>query len=125
MHSPCGFTSIITVDLITSMAAPGLTLRDQYSYQAKPALPPIWVATWIARVLVVTAPERLFGSRPGENKPWLVRPACAWPAVPASPLPGAFTPPPRSPTANDHEVLNGFGRRPASCPAMLPAATAG
>src|SRR6266487_301839 len=36
-----------------------------------------------------------------------------------------FTPPPRSPTANDHEVLNGFGRRPASCPAMLPAVTAG
>jgi hypothetical protein len=28
-------------------------------------------------------------------------------------------------TANDHEVLNGFGRRPASCPAMLPAVTAG
>ena len=24
-----------------------------------------------------------------------------------------------------HEVLNGFGRRPASCPAMLPAVTAG
>ena len=84
--------------------------------------PPIWAATWIARVLVVTAPERLFGSRPGENKP---RPACAWPAMPASPLPGAFTPPPRSPTANNHEVLNGFGRRPASCPAMLPAVTAG
>src|SRR6266568_7517816 len=37
----------------------------------------------------------------------------------------AFTPPPRSPTANDHEVLNGFGRRPASCPAMLPAVTVG
>ena len=34
--------------------------------------PPIWAATWIARVLVVTAPERLFGSRPGANKPWLV-----------------------------------------------------
>jgi len=33
---------------------------------------PIWAATWIARVTVVTAPERLFGSRPGENKPWLV-----------------------------------------------------
>ena len=30
--------------------------------------PPIWAATWIARVLVVTAPERLFGSRPGENQ---------------------------------------------------------
>src|SRR5712691_917651 len=30
-----------------------------------------------------------------------------WPAVPASPLPCAFTPPPRSPTANDHEVLHG------------------
>jgi transposase len=29
-------------------------------------------ATWIARVTVVTAPERLFGSRPGANKPWLV-----------------------------------------------------
>jgi len=27
--------------------------------------------------------------------------------------------------ANDHEVLNGFGRRPASCPAMLPAVTVG
>ena len=27
--------------------------------------PPIWAATWIARVTVVTAPERLFGSRPG------------------------------------------------------------
>jgi hypothetical protein len=35
-----------------------------------------------------------------------------------SPLPG-------SPAANDHEVLNGLGRRPASCPAMLPAVTAG
>src|SRR5258708_13943545 len=35
--------------------------------------------------------------------------------MPASPLPCAFTPPPRSQTANDHEVLNGFGRRPASC----------
>jgi len=32
-----------------------------------------------------------------------------------------FTPPPRSPTANDHEVLNGFGRRPA----VLPTVTAG
>ena len=32
----------------------------------------IWAATWIARVTVVTAPERLFGSRPGGNKPWLV-----------------------------------------------------
>ena len=31
-----------------------------------------WAATWIARVTVVTAPERLFGSRPGGNKPWLV-----------------------------------------------------
>ncbi len=29
--------------------------------------PPIRAATWIARVTVVTAPERLFGSRPGEN----------------------------------------------------------
>jgi hypothetical protein len=28
-------------------------------------------ATWIARVTVVTAPERLFGSRPWENKPGL------------------------------------------------------
>jgi len=28
--------------------------------------PPIWAATWIARVTVVTAPERLFGSRPGK-----------------------------------------------------------
>jgi hypothetical protein len=27
--------------------------------------PPIWAATWIARVTVVTAPERLFGSRAG------------------------------------------------------------
>jgi hypothetical protein len=36
-----------------------------------------------------------------------------------------FMPPPGSPAANDHEVLNGFGRRPASCPAMLPAVTAG
>ena len=27
----------------------------------------IWAATWIARVTVVTAPERLFGSRPGET----------------------------------------------------------
>jgi hypothetical protein len=26
----------------------------------------------VARVTVVTAPERLFGSRPGGNKPWLV-----------------------------------------------------
>jgi hypothetical protein len=36
-----------------------------------------------------------------------------------------FTPPPRSPAANDHEVLNGFGRRLASCPAMLSAVTVG
>jgi hypothetical protein len=28
--------------------------------------------TVIARVTVVTVPERLFGSRPGANKPWLV-----------------------------------------------------
>jgi hypothetical protein len=34
--------------------------------------PSIWAATWIAGVTAVTAPERLFGSRPGENKPWLV-----------------------------------------------------
>lgn len=34
--------------------------------------PPIWAATWIARVTVVTAPERLFRSRPGANKPCLV-----------------------------------------------------
>jgi hypothetical protein len=27
--------------------------------------------------------------------------------------------------ANDHEVLNGFARRPASCPAMLPVVTGG
>src|SRR5260221_421080 len=39
--------------------------------------------------------------------------------MPASPLPCAFTPPPRSQTANDHEVLNGFGRRPAS-PQSVP-----
>ena len=58
----------------------------------------------------------------GENKPW---PVCPWPAMPASPPPGAFTPPPGSPTANDHEVLNGFGRRPACCLALLPAVTAG
>ena len=32
-----------------------------------------------------------------------------------------FTPPPRSPTANDHEVLNGFGR----CPCLLPCHAAG
>src|SRR5215469_15634490 len=32
----------------------------------------MWAATWIARVTVVTAPERLFGSQPGANKPWLV-----------------------------------------------------
>ena len=32
----------------------------------------IWAATWIARLTVVTAPERPFGSLPGENKPWLV-----------------------------------------------------
>jgi hypothetical protein len=29
--------------------------------------PPIWAATWIVRVTVVTAPERLSGSRPGET----------------------------------------------------------
>ena len=34
--------------------------------------PPIWAATWISRATVVTAPQRLFGSRPGESKPWLV-----------------------------------------------------
>src|SRR5690349_9936887 len=64
------------------------------------------------------------GSRPGGNKPWLVWPACAWPAMPASPLPCAFMPP-GSLTANDHEVLDGFGRRPASRPAMRPAVTVG
>jgi len=30
--------------------------------------PPVWAATWIARVTVVTAPERLFRSRPGANQ---------------------------------------------------------
>jgi len=30
-----------------------------------------WAATWIARVTVVTAPGRLFGSRPWSDKPWL------------------------------------------------------
>jgi hypothetical protein len=39
---------------------------------ASPRDPPIRAATWIARVTVVTAPERLFDSRPGANKPWLV-----------------------------------------------------
>jgi len=34
--------------------------------------PPYRAATWIARVTVVITPERLFGSLPGENKPWLV-----------------------------------------------------
>jgi hypothetical protein len=29
---------------------------------------PIWAATWIARVTVVTAPERLSGSRPGQAR---------------------------------------------------------
>jgi hypothetical protein len=42
------------------------------TWQAEREYPPIWAVTWIARVTVVTAPERLFGSRPGENKPWLV-----------------------------------------------------
>src|SRR6516164_5779949 len=41
--------------------------------------------------------------------------------MPASPLPWGFTPPPRSLTANDHEVLNGSGRRPAVL-RLLPAA---
>jgi hypothetical protein len=36
----------------------------------------------------------------GAGKPWLVCPACPWPARPASPLPRAFTPPPGSPAAN-------------------------
>ncbi len=44
--------------------------REESPGRAK--YPPIWAATWIARVTVVTAPERLFGSRPGGNKPWLV-----------------------------------------------------
>ena len=42
------------------------------SKRGDPEPPVIWAATWIARVTVVTAPERLFGSRPGANKPWLV-----------------------------------------------------
>src|SRR6266567_3743855 len=37
--------------------------REESPGRAK--YPPIWAATWIARVTVVTAPERLFGSRPG------------------------------------------------------------
>ena len=85
--------------------------------------PPIWAATWIARVTVVTAPERLFGSRPGKQAlASLTSLLLAGHGCIAAAL--RFTPP-RSLTANDHEVLNGFGRRPASCPAMLPAATAG
>jgi hypothetical protein len=48
--------------------------------------PPYLAATWIARVTVVTAAGRLFGSRPGADKPWPVWP---WPAMPASPLPCA------------------------------------
>jgi hypothetical protein len=32
----------------------------------KPLQITAWAATWIARVTVVTAPERLFGSRPGQ-----------------------------------------------------------
>ena len=71
------------------------------------------------------APERLFGSRPGGRQ--------ALASLTSLPLAGhacvaaalRFTPPPGSPPANDHEVLNGSGRRPASCPAMLPAVTAG
>src|SRR6266516_5142867 len=47
-------------------ATPCLTLRNQPAPPARRTLPPIWAATWIARVTVVTAPERLFGSRPGE-----------------------------------------------------------
>jgi hypothetical protein len=43
--------------------------RSSATEISKTRYPPIWAATWIARVTVVTAPERLFGSRPGANKP--------------------------------------------------------
>jgi hypothetical protein len=75
-------------------------------------------------VAVVTAPERLFCSRPGKQ---------ALTSLTNLPLAGhagiaaarRFHAASQIATANDHEVLNGFGRRPASCPAMRPAVTVG
>jgi hypothetical protein len=49
-----------------------ITLSGEAGLRERAPTRLIWAAAWIARVLVVTAPERLFGSRPGGNKPWLV-----------------------------------------------------
>ena len=89
------FTRLATFELpvvaaVNGHAIAGGFILNDYGWSAAVTRdPPIWAATWIARVTVVTAPGRLFGSRPGGDKPWLVWPACAWPAMPASPLPGA------------------------------------
>ena len=83
---------------------------QQGTLRHKRTLPPIWTGTWIARVTVVIAPERLFGSRPGKQ---------ALASLTSLRLAAQIA------HCKRHEVLNGSGRRPASCPAMLPAVTAG
>jgi hypothetical protein len=84
---------------------------------------PFWPATWNAKVTVVPAPEQLLAAQPRAGEARLVRPACAWPARPASPLPCALTPPPRPPAAQRHTVLTRSARHPG--PARAPAVTGG
>ena len=72
------FTRLATFELpvvaaVNGHAIAGGFILNDYGWSAAVTRdPPIWAATWIARVTVVTAPGRLFGSRPGGNKPWLV-----------------------------------------------------
>src|SRR5215470_4678196 len=47
-----------------------LTLCDRLRAALKRASPPLWSGTWVARVAVVTAPERLFCRTPGWARPW-------------------------------------------------------
>ena len=84
----------------------------------------IWAATWIAGVTVVTAPERLFGSRPGETSLASLASLClAGRAGIAAAL--GFHAAAHIAGCKRHEVLNGFARHPASCPAVLPAVAGG
>ena len=91
--------------------ADGDTLRDRQTYEN--AQETAWAATWIARVTVVTAPGRLFGSRSGPSfaESTLARGGHVF-VAPA--LHAAGSP------CNDHEVLNGSAR---AC--LLPCHTAG
>ena len=70
--------------------------------------------------LSLPRPERLFGSRPGRTSlGWFDQLVLAGHACIAAAL--RVTPPPGSPAANDHEVLDGSGRYPC----LLPCHAAG